>query len=270
MSFGIRKLICGLLLGCAAIATVEGADYRGLDFAIPRGGNTEKYAPVFDFDGDGCLPAAGISRDGEQNPGIPASVWDDQGKGAYCRDPAFLTTSNILHRYACVTLSGTTAEMPFWFIHCGHFYSLYFEKDECDLVTLGACGHTHDWEYVAVWTMATNYPGTDPDLLSGFVTHVCASAHGDCNPWLASDVPFEGEHPMIVYHQENVTTHAMRFAGSNDIANPENPYGTFVTPPLVSWYELKGNVLSNKAMRDLLNSFNYGNATIPLKDGIFL
>lgn len=242
MALGISKFVGGLVLSLAAITATQGADFISLDEALPKGGNTTRYSPVFDFDGDGCLPAAGISREGIQNPGEST----DTGQTAFCRDPNFLNTSNTLHRYACITDNGSD--------YCGHFYSLYFEKDECSEF-VPFCGHVHDWEYVAVWT-------TDSSI-----THVCASAHGECFPVAASSAPFDGDHVMIVYHQEDPLTHAMRFANSGDIANPENPYGAFVTPVVVSWYELTGDVFNNKEMRDRLNSFDYGSATIPLKDG---
>ncbi len=72
----------------------------------------------------------------------------------------------------------------------------------------------------------------------------------------------------IVYHQEWLDTHALRFAKKNEKA--ENPYGWFVTPTLTSWNYLTGDNISNAEMRKKLNSFNYGSATIPMMDGKFL
>lgn len=242
----LKLLSLSLFLGFAINNTVQAADFPSLDKAVPGGGNTEKYAPVFDFDGDGCLPSAGISRGGEQNPGENTIT----GKTAFCRDPNFLTTSNTLHRYACITSDGSN--------YCGHFYALYFEKDECDVPF---CGHINDWEYAAVWTK------------DGVMTHAGTSAHGHLttrpNEWLY----FDDDHVKVVYHQEDPATHALRFAHFNEPA--ENPYGSFVTPELISWYELTGDSLSNEQMRDLLNTFCYNcgedhGGTIPLKDSRFL
>jgi hypothetical protein len=69
---------------------------------------------------------------------------------------------------------------------------------------------------------------------------------------------------MIVYHQEGYWTHAMRFANATDAANPENPYGSFVTPPVISWCNFTGDGISNEEMRSLLTSFDYGSANCPL------
>jgi Necrosis inducing protein (NPP1)/PKD domain len=239
-------IICFASLALTTLAHAD--DFYRLDEAIPVDGDTAKYAPVFDFDGDGCLPSAGISRHGEKNGGLKTTG----SLGGDCRSSNFLETSNTLHRYACIPDNNSGS------IYCGHFYSLYFEKDQCydDAIWEDPfCGHRHDWEVVAVWT-------TD-----GVITHVCASAHGDCHPKEASSssVLFEGNHVKIVYHKEEPFTHALRFAHSNEDA--ENPYDYFVTPTLASWYELEGDNLSNCEMRGRLDGFNYGSASIPLKDG---
>ena len=252
MNSKMTKFIYGMLLGIATITAAQAADFLALDEAIPINSNAAKYAPVFDFDGDGCLPSAGISRDGQMNAGLrtTGSITGD------CRSPDFLETSNTLHRSACVTSWGST--------YCGHFYSLYFEKDQAADGSSAFGGHTHDWEHVAVWT-------TDD-----VITHVCASAHGDCVNWAVPHdlIHFEGDHVMIVYHKDGPTipgyTHCFRFANSDDVATPENPYGSFVTPTLASWYDLTGDGISNMRMRIWLNSFDYGKASIPMKDSNFL
>lgn len=254
MNTKMIKLIYGLLLGIATITAAQAADFDALDSAVPRGGNTAKYAPVFDFDTDGCLPSAGISRDGEINPGLkPTGALNGHCYGI-SPEHFFLTTSNTYHRYACITSGGSN--------YCGHFYALYFEKDQWGGSVFGG-GHWHDWEHVGVWT-------TD-----GIITHVCTSEHGNCFSWSVTvPMQFEGEHVMIVYHK-GAYTHAFRFADECDVygtacffrpAGPENPHGSFVTPPLASWYELTGDGLSNIEMRNRLNSFYYGDATLPVRD----
>jgi len=50
----------------------------------------------------------------------------------------------------------------------------------------------------------------------------------------------------------------------------ENPYGTFVTPPILSWYEFHGDPWDNEAMRTLLNNYDYGSANLPVRDSSFL
>jgi hypothetical protein len=52
-----------LFLFLMLIGTARADDFPKLDEAIP-GDFVSDLAPVFDFDGDGCLPAAGISRGG--------------------------------------------------------------------------------------------------------------------------------------------------------------------------------------------------------------
>jgi hypothetical protein len=154
--------------------------------------------------------------------------------------------SNTVHRYACTESDGDT--------YCGHFYALYFEKDQ--ILSGIESGHRHDWEYAAVWTM------------NGEVTHGSYSAHGDLTTASASDLYFEDGHLKIVYHKESVTTHAFRFAKYEEEA--ENPYGVFVTPPIISWYNFTGDGWNNLVMRTLLNNYDYGSANLPMSDGRFI
>lgn len=199
-------------------------------------------APTFDFDGDGCLPSAGISRSGQQNGGLnPSGSLTGQ-----CRSNNFLDTSNTVHRQACIAARGST--------YCAHFYALYFEKDQ--ILNGIRSGHRHDWEYAAVWT-------TD-----GVVTDGSVSVHGDLTTAPASELAFEDGHLKVVYHKDGVGTHAFRFAGSNEAA--ENPYGAFVTPDIISWYEFEGDGLPNDTIRSLLDGFDYGSAVLPVRDGTFL
>ena len=235
---------------CVSIATTLvtcgsaiAQNFPALDEALPSNVDAQSIAPVFDFDGDGCLPSAGISRSGEQNDGLKTSG----SLGGGCRHSQFLSYSNTLHRHACLESNGDT--------YCGHFYSLYFLKDQ--VIPYIGFGHRHDWEFAAVFTK------------NGVVTHGTYSAHGDAFTKQASELPFEGGQLKIVYHKDGAGTHAMRFAKlPNEVA--ENPYGSFVTPPIVSWYRVTGGGLSNADMRLRLNNYNYGSATIPLKDSNFL
>lgn len=230
------------LVSLLFVPWVEAADYPRLDEALPSNGIINGLEPVFDFDTDGCLPSAGISRHGEQNPGL-----NNSGPiTGECRDERFLDTSNTLHRYACMESLGDT--------YCGHFYSLYFEKDQT-MEGWDWFGHRHDWEHVAIWT------------LNGEITHGSYSAHGDLNTKPRSELPMEGDQVKFVYHKDGGLTHAMRFAKPDEVA--ENSYGQFVTPAVISWYDLVGDGINNETMRNKLNSFDYGKATIPLKDSNF-
>lgn len=231
---------CFSLLAASEISLAS--DFAKLDQALPTNGIINGKQPVFDFDGDGCLPSAGISRLGEKNAGLKTSgrITGD------CRSGNFLITSNTVHRYVCKNSGGDQ--------YCGHIYALYFEKDQ--LFNYFGGGHRHDWEHAAVWTK------------NGVVTHGTYSSHGNQTTKPASQLPFEGNHLKIVYHKDGVTTHAFRFAKTNEYA--ENPYGSFITPTIVSWYEMEGDGLSNSQMRSRLNSFDYGSAVLPVKDSKFL
>ncbi|HEY1137846.1 MAG TPA: NPP1 family protein [Xanthomonadaceae bacterium] len=233
-------LILATALACCA-STATASDFPRLDQALPSGANIDAIHPVFDFDGDGCLPSAGISRYGEQNGGLATSGSITGG----CRRSDFMAYSNTLHRYACIDSGGSR--------YCGHFFALYMLKDQ---VTALGGGHRHDWEHAAVWTR------------NGVVTHAGYSAHGKLYNAAASSLPMQNGHVKIVYHKDGVGTHALRFASANEVA--ENPYGQFVLPVLTSWHTLRGASLDNAAMRSRLNSYNYGSATIPMKDSNFL
>lgn len=217
-------------------------NFYALDEALPPANVINGTEPVFDFDGDGCLPSAGISRTGRMNSGLGLSG----GLGTGCRSNYFLNTSNTLHRFACTE----TARGRF----CGHFYALYFKKDQ--VFPFFGGGHRHDWEYAAVWT------------LDGNVTHGSYSAHGKLYTKPAHKLPFENGHLKIVYHKDGLLTHAFRFAKRHEIA--ENDYRYFVTPTIISWSQMVGDGMSNSQLRHLLNSYNYGSATLPIKDSRFL
>jgi hypothetical protein len=231
-------LTCGVLTSLAVTAE----DFPALNQALPGAVDAYSIAPVFDFDSDGCLPSAGVSRSGKMNGGLKPSG----SLGGSCRSSDFLNSSNTLHRYQCQTVAATT--------YCGHVYALYFEKDQ--LVANIESGHRHDWEFAAVFT--TN----------GVITHGSYSTHGDVVTTAAAFLPFDNGHLKVVYHKDGVSTHVLRFAGANEAA--ENPYGYFVTPVIASWFELYGDGLSNSQMRTLLNGFNYVSANLPVSDGNFL
>lgn len=218
------------------------SDFAKLDQALPTNGIINNKQPVFDFDGNGCLPSAGISRLGEKNAGLNTSGTITGS----CRSGNFLITSNTMHRYVCKISSGNQ--------YCGHMYALYFEKDQ--LFDYVGGGHRHDWEHALVWTK------------NGVVTHGSYSSHGNQTTKAASELFFQNGNLKIVYHKDGITTHALRFAKSNEYA--ENPYGSFLTPTIVSWYQMVGDGLSNAQMRSILNSFDYGSANLPVKDSNFL
>lgn len=124
----LSSVSLGLLLASAAMAD----DFYRLDTALPANVDIRTNYPVFDFDSDGCLHSAGISRLGQRNGGLNPSGSITGG----CRPSSFLDTSNTLHRHACILNGGD--------VYGGHFYALYFLKDQGSAL---GWGHRHDWEH---------------------------------------------------------------------------------------------------------------------------
>ncbi|MFM2482429.1 NPP1 family protein [Celerinatantimonas sp. YJH-8] len=237
----VIKLLLFLSSAMLSIA-VKADNFQRLDEALPDQMNITAFAPVFDFDSDSCLPSAGISRSGVQNGGLNPSGSLTGG----CRNAQFLQSANSYHRYACLEQNGHQ--------YCGHFFALYFLKDQV-LAGINS-GHRHDWEQVAIWTE------------DGRVVYGGYSAHGDMYNLPAAEIPQQNGHLKFVYHKDGVLTHAFRFAKTDE--NAENPYGQFVTPIIVNWYQMSGDSVANEQLRQSLNAFDYGNAIVPIKDSNFL
>ena len=233
----------GLLLAASGLSSMVVADdFPKLDQALPAYVDAASIAPVFDFDGDGCYPSAGISRNGDKNGGLsPTGALDGS-----CDSSNFMDTSNTIHRYVCSVTDAT---------YCGHMYALYFEKDQ--LIANVSSGHRHDWEYVTVWT--TN----------GNPTHATYSYHRTAVTLTEAEVPKDsGGHMKFVYHKDGASSHAIRVAGASEVA--ENPYGVFVTPTIATWYGLVGDGWNNIVMRTLLDNYSYDDANLPTTEGNFL
>lgn len=241
MKLSTTCLLCSLALSGLSLPAYA-HNFSKLDQALPNNVDAYSIAPVFDFDTDGCLPSAGISRSGEKNGGLKPTGSITGG----CRSSNFLDLSNTYHRYACINQGGDQ--------YCAHFYALYFLKDQ--ILDGIKSGHRHDWENVAIWTK------------NGSVTHGSYSAHGSLTTKTFSELDKEGNHIKFVYHKDGVLTHAMRFAKSGEGA--ENNYGRFVTPDIVSWYTMYGDGVSNSDLRYKLNTYDYGKANVPIKDSNFL
>lgn len=216
------------------------ADWQALDVTPPPCQLVERYHPIFDYDGDGCLPAAAISRWGEANPGLRTSG----SITGSCRESNWYDLSNTYHRFARALSGGSEYQ--------AHVFEMYFEKDQ---IFHGCCGHRHDVEAVLMY------------FKDGVPVAVGASAHGDFDWKSWADAPKEDDHPKIVYHKDGIRTHAFRHAKANEQA--ENNMGRFLLPRLATWFAMKGDGLSNAEMRQRLNSFNFGSASFKLRDGRF-
>ncbi|CAM3766562.1 Necrosis inducing protein (NPP1) [Vibrio aerogenes CECT 7868] len=231
--------VIALLFGMTVFSINAHAHFfKRLNEAKPRYAKAVWFAPDFDFDKDGCLPDAGISRKGQQNGGLKPSG----SLGGHCRHGGFMGLSNTYHRYVCKK-SGRNN-------YCAHVYALYFQKDMAAQGGIGGFGHRHDWENVVVWTR------------NGRPTHSSVSAHGKLSTRAWRDTNKWGNHPHVVYHK-GVATHSFRMAKSGEWT-AENPTHKWVRPALASWYTMKGDV-SNATLTNNLHRFNYGNANLPVK-----
>lgn len=205
-----------------------------------------KYYPVFDFDGDSCLPAAAISRSGQQNGGLKPTGSVTGG----CRSNDFMSKSNTYHRGWTIYEGGNEYQY--------HVFDLYFQKDQTWCATsIASCwSHRHDVETVLMY------------FKNGNPVSVGTSAHGDFTMKTWSSVPKDGNHPKIVYNVHGARTHTFRFASSSG-ERAENPSGAFQMPPLASWSFMTGDGKSNSQMRQLFGSFDFGDASFKVTDGAF-
>lgn len=193
-----------------------------------------KWQPSFDYDGDGCYPTPAISADGTLNPGLDLGG----AENGDCHDESDLDNTNSYARSKCD--NG-------W---CAYMYGLYFEKDQAALGP-GAAGHKHDWEHVVVWVKE------DEDQAK----YVSVSQHGGYEIKAADDLQWDGTHPKIVYHKDGISTHAFRFAKTDE--EPENHKGAWQRPALVSWDHYP------EGIRDKLTGHDFGSAQFGLADSRF-
>jgi hypothetical protein len=91
--------------------------------------------------------------------------------------------------------------------------------------------------------------------------YVSVSAHGDYSTHAGSEVAWEGTHAKVVYHKDGASTHAFRLANGDE--QPENRYGTWQYPALVSWNNFPAGI------RDRLTGADFGKAGLAIKDGSF-
>lgn len=204
--------------------------------ALPENATAEQleFRPAFDYDGDGCYPTPAVGPDGTVAEGLRTTG----AVNGNCHDESDLDSTNSYARSKC---DGD------W---CAHMYALYFEKDQGHDGP-SAIGHRHDLEHVVVWV----------DQRTGTAQHVSASAHGEYETRDQDEVPWQDDHPKIVYHKDGGGTHAFRFAGADE--QPENHRGEWQYPALVGWDGFPDGV------REALTGADFGSATLALADGEF-
>ncbi|WP_397545624.1 NPP1 family protein [Saccharopolyspora rosea] len=193
-----------------------------------------KWQPAFDYDGDGCYPTPAIGPDGTVAEGLEPSG----ALNGNCHDKSDLDNTNSYARAKC--------DPSGW---CAYLYDLYFEKDQALDGVHDAFGHRHDIEHVVVWVHADK------------AEYVSTSAHGGYSTRPASEVAWEGSHAKVVYHKDGASTHAFRLAAADE--QPENDYGTWQYPDLVSWNNFPDGI------RDKLTGTDFGSASLAIKDGSF-
>jgi Necrosis inducing protein (NPP1) len=247
MNTGFSKRVgMGLMLiGAAVNAAAAGALPEAASEAV------RKWAVVFDFDTDSCYPSPAVTSGGQVSQGLGVTGMDTSFV-AGCRNSSQLSNSNTYHRAASISKNGK--------LYVVRMYALYFLKDK-DLPLgqiEGLGGHRHDWEFALVW--ATN----------GVMTHASFSSHGHVTTKKASELNFDAAYPgsvKIVYHKDGGSTHAMRFAAANEAA--ENDLHRWVTPAIVDWRSMQAAGVSNKVLRALLNSHDFGHANCSVNDSNF-
>ncbi|KAI1769102.1 secreted protein [Hypoxylon sp. FL1150] len=234
------------LLMAAAIPAVNGMPFdqlfklatRDPPQALPEKAtaNDKKWQPAMDFDTDGCYNTPAIGPNGDINPGLDN---DNAGLSSDCRDPSDLSNTNVYSRARCN--NG-------W---CAYMYDYYFEKDVAIPNFPFDPGHRNDWEHIVVFVQDDE------------AKVVAASQHGDYETKAAADVRWDGTHPKMVYHKDGLGTHDFRFANEDD-DNIENASGAWFYGDLVSY-----NGFPTTAFRDELFAYDFGSASIAIKDGSF-
>lgn len=237
--FGSRRLgrkSLGVLAGAAALVLVFPATALAAPPpALPANAEAldSTFQPAYDYDTDGCYATAAIGPDGTVNGGLnPSGAVNGQ-----CHDASDLDSVNTYSRSKCN--NG-------W---CAIVYGSYFEKDQA-LAGSGLGGHRHDWEHVVVWVQNNE------------AQYVSTSNHGSFTVHNRSAIRWDGTHAKVVYHKDGISTHCFRAATAGD-EPPENHKGTWQRPPLVGWNGYPAG------LRSTLTSYNFGSATLGIKDSTF-
>jgi hypothetical protein len=233
----LRKKILPALAGALLItALFPGIAFADPPQAIPANHTAEdgKWQPAFDYDGDGCYPTPAISPSGQVATGLKNSG----ALNGNCHDRSDLDNTNSYSRSKCN--NG-------W---CAYLYDLYFEKDQA-VPGWDCCGHRHDIEHVVIWV----------NQAADQAEYVSVSAHGNYTTYPRSQVGWEGTHAKVIYHKDGVSTHCFRIASMTE--QPENHYGTWQYPDLVSWDHYPPGI------RDRLMSADFGSASFAIKDSAF-
>ncbi|MET9832137.1 NPP1 family protein [Streptomyces sp. NPDC006385] len=238
-----------LVMGSAAALTVGLAGSAGAAVLKPfpyMGGSApaqEMFQPLFDYDAEGCYPAAAVDASGRLNGGLHNAG----SLGGGCKS-GHLGQANTYSRAKCDRGSG-------W---CGIVYTLYFEKDQGVAGAADAFGHRHDFEAAVVW-----YHGRDQ-----WPSYVSVSAHGNYTTKRFNDVEREGKRFKVVYHKDGQLpagpfgTHSFRFAKAGERGEAWGN-GSWDRPALVPYDTLWSR---NRTAWNALENSSWGRANFPLQD----
>ncbi|KAK6072699.1 hypothetical protein SCUP515_07279 [Seiridium cupressi] len=251
---GALTIIVGALALCA---TVTASPYKILQTRDPPAALPEKvtaddkkWQPAMDFDTDSCYNTPAIDANGNVAPGLDH---ENTGLSTDCHDLSDFQNNNVYSRARCN--NG-------W---CAYMYDYYFEKDVAIQYFPLDPGHRHDWEHIVIFVQ------------DGVPKAVAASQHGDYETKAASDVRWDGNHPKMIFHlsaraftdagltldKDGLSTHCFRFANADD-DNIENALGEWFYGPVVSY-----NGFPTTALRDKLMGWDFGSASIGIKDASF-
>lgn len=238
-----------LVLGSVAALTVGVTGSANAALLKPFGymgdgaAKQEMFQPLFDYDADGCYPAAAVDASGRLNGGLHNSG----SLGGGCKSN-HLGQANTYSRAKCDKGSG-------W---CGIVYTLYFEKDQGVAGAVDKFGHRHDFEAAVVW-----YHGNDQ-----WPSYVSVSAHGNYTTKRFNDVEREGKRFKAVYHKDGsfprtaFGTHSFRFAKAGERAEAWGN-GSWDRPALVPYDTLWSK---NRTAWNALEGSSWDHANFPLQD----
>jgi hypothetical protein len=217
---GTAAALVGTLAGSASAANLNPLGENATTFQ-------KKYQPLWDYDADGCYPAAAVDASGTLNGGLNPSGT----LGGGCKS-GHLGHANTYSQSWCK--NG-------W---CAYVYALYFEKDQSG----PASGHRHDWESVVVFQKQ----GEERPR------YLAASRHGGYSTHPINEVPMDGNRVKVVYHKDGALTHAFRFAKWGETAEAWGD-GGWDRPALVTMENM-----ADTPRNQLWNSYWGGEANFPL------
>jgi len=230
-----RASIC-LAAGMALLAvTPAAADVLDHDKVQPIAANASAvefyYQPMIADGPDACDNYPAVDQWGNVGGGLYPSGAPD----GHCRGTAGQVYSRMAEYYN----------------KCAILYAYYFPKDQPPNYLGAFGGHRHDWESIVVWTEGC-YVGAK-------IVKVNYSTHGkysvNTNPPLfmgATGYLNNGMHPRLTYH-------ATYLGFADHVLDPSLDNGR--TQPLISWDRLPA------AAKNTLNTYDFGSANVPMKDG---